>query len=58
MDPDDAFGALNIWLDPEMEKKVGGHDIELGRYGVPFRSAISPHPCFLERPFLYWFSEV
>jgi len=25
MDPDDAFGALDIWLDPRMKKKVGGH---------------------------------
>ena len=25
MDPDDTFGALDIWLDLEMEKKVGGY---------------------------------
>jgi len=24
MDPDDAFVALDMWLDPQMKKKVGG----------------------------------
>ncbi len=39
MDPDDAFGALDMWLDLEMEKKVGGHCVKFD----PTRGWQGPH---------------